>query len=184
MARSRARGFTLIELMVVVGIVGVLASVAIPSFIKFSLRAKVAERATIMLRIKQAVQDYYVQNGTAVPASSGGLVVSGYNPPFPPQALKRAMSTAMPGWNVYFSAPGGGSSLPVEIEGAVYYSYYFQVEDTGPASTIQVYAAGDLDGDGIVSWRYTFFTRVGGTYQTALDFPGPGFEDDGTYGSF
>lgn len=180
----RAAGFSLVELMVSIAIVGMLASIAIPSLVRLVLRAKIAERQTIMLRIRQEIQDYYVRNGTAVPPSSGGLVVAGYNPPLPPTASKRMMSAAMPEWNTYFSGGPGGSGLPAEIEGGVYYSYAFDVTDTGASSTIRIYAAGDLDGDGVVTWRYTFYDRSGGAYQPTVDFPPPGLEDEGTYGSF
>jgi type IV pilus assembly protein PilE len=180
MTRRSDRGWTLIELMVSVAIVAALASIAIPSLVRFSLRAKVAERTTVMLRIRQEIQDYYVRNGTAVPPSSGGLVVSGFNPPLPPSSVKRVMLTNLPGWNMYFT----GNSLQADLEGSVYYSYDFEVTDTGQASTIRIYAAGDLDGDGIVSWRYTFWDRSGGAYNPSVDFPPPGLEDEGTYGSF
>jgi prepilin-type N-terminal cleavage/methylation domain-containing protein len=184
MARKRpARGFTLIEVMVSAAIVGILASVAIPAFGKSTLRTKVAERRIIMLRVKQAVQDYYVRNGETVPG--GGTLDSGYNPPLPPIPQKRAMLTTSAAWNTYFSSPGGGSSLPVEVEGGVYYSYRFVVQDTPAAGTITVYAAGDLDGDSVVSYKQLVFTRLSGMYQLTAESPAEGQEDDASpYATF
>lgn len=179
-ARS-ARGFTLIELMISVAVVGILATIAIPAFNKYALRAKTTERMTIMMRIRSAVQDYYLRNGTVVPLDSG------YNPPPPPTSAKRAMLTSMASWNTYFSAAGGGSSLNQEIEGAVYYSYRFVVQDTPTSGSITVYAQGDLDGDGVISYKRLVFTRVTGTYMLdpAQEYPPAGEEDDASaYATF
>jgi prepilin-type N-terminal cleavage/methylation domain-containing protein len=183
MAHRSPGGFTLIEMMVTVGIIGTLATLALPAFQKYTLRAKASERTAIMLRIKQAVQDYYVRNGVTVP---GGVKLDSlYNPPLPPSATKRTMATNVKEWNTYFSAAGGGSSLQLEIEGGVYYSYRFIVEDAAGNATITVLAAGDLDGDGNISYKQFVFTRVAGTYQLTSEFPPPGEEDDASpYATF
>lgn len=57
------RGFTLIELMIVVAIVGILASIAIPAYSDYTVRAKVTEAVAAAGAIKTSVADYYYANG-------------------------------------------------------------------------------------------------------------------------
>jgi type IV pilus assembly protein PilA len=71
--RRVLRGFTLIELMIVVAIVGILTSIAIPSYEDYTIRAKVMEGISLSSGPKVAVEDAWTSNPalplTALPAS-------------------------------------------------------------------------------------------------------------------
>lgn len=62
----KTKGFTLVELMVVVGIVGILASVAIPKFMDASQKAKVSEFPTILSAVYTGEIAYYAEQGRYV----------------------------------------------------------------------------------------------------------------------
>ncbi len=68
MIRAIQRGFTLIELMIVVAIIGVLAAVALPAYQDYTVRAKVSELILAASSAKQCVAEIY--NG----AGAGGSV--------------------------------------------------------------------------------------------------------------
>ena len=56
-------GFTLIELMIVVAIIGILASIAIPAYQDYTIRAQVVEAFSITSELKLSINDYYKDRG-------------------------------------------------------------------------------------------------------------------------
>ena len=63
MKRSIQKGFTLIELMIVVAIIGILAAVALPAYQDYTARAQVSEAFSLASGQKGAVAEYYSNQG-------------------------------------------------------------------------------------------------------------------------
>ena len=63
MSAKISQGFTLIELMIVVSIIGILASVALPAYQDYTIRAQVSESLTIVSELKQSVAEFYKAKG-------------------------------------------------------------------------------------------------------------------------
>jgi len=63
MIEKKEKGFTLIELMIVVAIIGVLASISLPAYQSYVVRAQVSESIVIVDELKASVADYYKFKG-------------------------------------------------------------------------------------------------------------------------
>ncbi len=62
--KSAQHGFTLIELMIVVAIIGILAAIAIPAYQNYIIRSQVTEGLSLADGWKTAIGEYFAQNGT------------------------------------------------------------------------------------------------------------------------
>lgn len=142
---KRSRGFTLIELMIVVAIIGVLASVAIPSFINYQLSSKRTEAFANLSALAKAQKSYFAEYNTFVPALSEPGFTLGAVPPTTTTRSKVPLEAA-------FAAVGW---VP---DGDVYFDYDTSTPGNSGSGTctcvdacFTAAAYGDLDGDGFVS---------------------------------
>ena len=69
------QGFTLIELMIVVAIIGILAAIAIPAYQDYTVRAKLSEAVGALAAAKTSVSEYYISVGE-MPADQAASGVS------------------------------------------------------------------------------------------------------------
>ncbi len=71
MNANRQQGFTLIELMIVIAIIGILAAVAIPAYQDYTARAQVSEGFSLADGLKPGIADVWANDGTFTAATNG-----------------------------------------------------------------------------------------------------------------
>jgi type IV pilus assembly protein PilA len=150
---NRKGGFTLIELMIVVAIIGILAAIAIPNFLRFQLKAKSSEGKTNLAAIRTAEESYYSEFGLYVSALA--------SPPTVNKNLKKAFD------NVQNGANAGFDRLGWSPEGWVFFNYV--VAANGGFSQFTATAQADIDADGVgQTWGYKKGTVTGGAHGNGL----------------
>jgi type IV pilus assembly protein PilA len=74
MKKSTQKGFTLIELMIVIAIIGILAAVALPAYQDYTIRARMSEPLALMGEAKNSMTEYFIATG-ALPADAAAAGV-------------------------------------------------------------------------------------------------------------
>ncbi|GAB3231861.1 pilin [Psychrobacter pacificensis] len=69
------KGFTLIELMIVIAIIGILAAIAIPAYTDYTARAKITEAVAALASAKTSVSEYYTSQGV-MPADAAAAGIN------------------------------------------------------------------------------------------------------------
>ena len=73
--QKKQQGFTLIELMIVIAIVGILAAIALPAYQDYTVRAKVSEAMVTLAEAKTTIAEFYSANNY-FPANAGNAGIN------------------------------------------------------------------------------------------------------------
>ena len=139
------RGFTLVELMIVVGIIGLISSLAIPNYLRFTARSNRAEMLETVSKMKMHFKNVSDNTGNFATGSTAAVgSISGVNPNAPVEVGQPASwNQQAPGWTDFQFPP----------EGAVKMRYWYTIMAPAPtgAQDIIITVCGSFSGMGAVT---------------------------------
>ncbi len=119
MKKQLQKGFTLIELMIVVAIIGILAAIALPAYQDYLARSQAAESVVLLDAARTSIEDYAAQNGVFPNGTAGtdSLADLGITAQGTYGALGEPAQTATDGGTIAYTFGAGGVNVNANLNG-------------------------------------------------------------------